>query len=201
MFLTEGRTGLLTATAIICLLIFYSLYQWKKKLALVIIAVLIPIAIIGIANHPKMKMSASVEKDARVTIWENALEVIKEKPIFGYGASSGKIAYIKQAETDPELNALFVDTSFAHPHSQFLLSMLEYGIIGLIVFTLINITPIICIKKSLRLYMFLFMLITIVQLSTEIYKYGVPIVFITLWISVFFNESDKKLCDKKEAIE
>lgn len=198
MFITEGRTGFLAANAIVGILFFYTIYNWNKKIALFSIVIILPIIAIAALQHPKIKSSENMQKDARLTIWHNAIDVISEKPILGYGASSGKIAFIKKSEDVPELRSMFPDISLAHPHSQYLQSMLEYGVIGLIIFCLMNIIPMFLMTKPLRLYFFLFIFITMIQLSTDIYKYAVPIVFFTLWVSVFFNEKgiqDKAIKD------
>lgn len=191
MLNSEGRTGFLIANAIVSMILFYTLYQWNRKIALISVVVVVPVMLVLAINHPKIQSSEHMQKDLRLSIWHNAIEVISEKPLLGHGASSGKIAFIKKAEGDPILVKIFPDITLAHPHNQYLQMMIEFGIIGISMLLLLNIVPIFLISKNLKFPFFLFIFITMGQLVTEIYKYAVPIVLFTLWVSVFFNEASR----------
>jgi len=64
---------------------------------------------------------------------------------------------------------------------------MEFGILGFLVLLFMHIYPIIVAKKQLRIFIFLFMLISVSQLMTDIYISGLSPLTFTLILVVFFN--------------
>ena len=66
---------------------------------------------------------------ARVVFYKTALELVKEKPVFGFGTSGFKSAYLAHLEQD---HPSWAETS--DPHNQYLFVWVENGLIGLLIF-------------------------------------------------------------------
>ncbi len=82
----------------------------------------------------------------RFILLRNSLELIKLKPILGWGTGSFAAAYKKFA---PEAQAK--DVKRVNPHNQYLLTWVELGLVGLISFVAILITLAIVFYKSRQL--------------------------------------------------
>lgn len=64
---------------------------------------------------------------ARLTFWNNALTLIKMKPVFGWGTGSFANAYKANINPEAAKNVYPVN-----PHNQYLLTAVETGVIGLL---------------------------------------------------------------------
>lgn len=75
---------------------------------------------------------------ARVVFWENTLQLIREKPVFGYGTGSFQREYTRHIEGK---YSDWRTTPTGDPHNQYLYILVENGVFGLLVFlTLIVVT-------------------------------------------------------------
>ena len=68
---------------------------------------------------------------ARVVFWENTLQLIREKPVFGYGTGSFEREYSRHIEGK---YSDWRTTPTADPHNQYLFILVENGVFGLLVF-------------------------------------------------------------------
>jgi O-antigen ligase len=71
----------------------------------------------------------------RLTIWKNTVQLIKTKPLLGYGIGNHKLAIMK-VETAKKMDYIVSD----HAHNDFLEMMSEIGIIGEILYILLYVT-------------------------------------------------------------
>ncbi|MEY4767728.1 MAG: hypothetical protein RL637_367, partial [Pseudomonadota bacterium] len=74
----------------------------------------------------------------RLTYWQNAIDMIKDKPILGHGTGSYVYHYLQS-------NHLMIS---ANPHNEYLMIMVQLGIVGLSIFLIYLYTQ---YKYSLRL--------------------------------------------------
>jgi O-antigen ligase len=210
LFLSEGRIGFISANLLVLIMIFVSLWRWKKILALAFSVLGIFAFAVIMYQHPRMiKSGDEFKSNIRTLLWGQAIELIKEKPVFGYGASTAADLYMKaslknQAILDvndyPIIRALELKIPRgAHPHNQFLLTTLEFGLFGLLILILLNILPVIVINKERRLYVFLIIMISVIQLMTDIYARGVPVIAFFILMTVFFCAKDDNLLKQVNA--
>jgi O-antigen ligase len=66
----------------------------------------------------------------RIIFWENTLQLIKQRPIIGYGTGAFEAAYSQQVAGKTGLQGLIT----ADPHNQFMKIVGENGLIGLMLF-------------------------------------------------------------------
>ena len=202
---TEGRIGLFTILILLGILCFY-LVSLKNKHLLIPLTTLLIIAIsIIFGNHYKMKNDIIIN-DPRIYIWEESFAMIKDKPIFGYGVSDGRTEFVNRLfsnnKVKPFLNYWFTEFPeynkySLHAHNIFLESMLEFGIIGLILIILLLNLPLILTKNKRQIFISIFILIFTLQGLTE--SPGTHLsIFILSWFLYILILTP---IDKKEAIE
>ena len=182
LILSDGRTGFFTAIFLVLAFIFYLLVKrYGKIVGIIISTVSLGLIFFAYKHHSRMNDEA-VKTEPRLVIWQVAKETILEKPLLGHGAAGGKTAFLNNGLKDKErlqYDWLIDDfvTGKAHPHNQFFLAMIEFGIIGLFVLLFIFIYPIIIAPKEKRLYIVLFLFIIAFQSVFESFVIGVPILF------------------------
>jgi O-antigen ligase/Tfp pilus assembly protein PilF len=85
-------------------------------------------------------MAGTDSVSLRLAIWQNTLEMIKERPVFGYGLGNHKIHYPKFNEKAVKEIVFSEISQPSHVHNDFLQLLAETGVIGggigLIVFVL-----------------------------------------------------------------
>lgn len=142
-FVSTSRSGYL-ALPVAAVFAFINLYGYKKIphiLGVTSIAVLlvlltsstlqqrIKLGLDEISNYQSSQTVTSM--GVRVIFYQNALELIRDKPLLGYGTSSFKSVY--SAHVAPKYQDWRGDSA-ADPHNQFLFVWLENGLIGLALF-------------------------------------------------------------------
>ena len=144
IFNEAGRAGQLTFNVFfVCYAIF--LLRSKFKFSILIILFLIIINFFSyknssifkhrvdhlthiVQNDGQKKNKNSVEKDIRYLFTKTGLELIRKKPIFGYGTGSFSSVFKLETETSYDLN------KHKTPHNNYLYILFELGFIGLIFF-------------------------------------------------------------------
>ena len=96
---------------------------------------------------------ANTSSGARLEMWKASFEVIKENPIIGVGEDNyakHQKRLIEQGKIDKFAG------NFRHPHGEYITSLVEQGLIGLLAFLLVLFTPIMfffnIIKRNLFNY-------------------------------------------------
>lgn len=90
---------------------------------------------------------ANTSSGARLEMWKASFEVIKENPIIGVGEDNyakHQKRLIEQGKIDK-----FVG-NFLHPHGEYITSLVEQGIIGLLAFIFVLLTPIMFFIKNIK---------------------------------------------------
>ena len=119
----KSRAGLIATTLIFFI---YGLINFKKKVTLLV--VLIPgIILCSFKNNEFLNRNTSTSVDDRVSIWESAIDVIKNNMLFGVGIGDYQL----------ELDRQYYLNSFDHgindrlnTHNQFLQTFVTSGLIG-----------------------------------------------------------------------
>lgn len=202
LLFSEGRVGFLIANIIVFAFLFYSFWKINKIISIFVgMALLLGLAII-VAKHERIDFR-NISKEPRVAVWKLAIGEYKEYPIFGQGASTGAGSFMDKleqnkhnlniSESDPLTIGLEKRLILcAHAHSQFLMSMIEFGIFGLIIFVALNFFPLFVIPRGFCIYIFMFVLISVSQLFTDIFQSGVSPITYCLFMLIFFRSDESE---------
>ncbi|MDE6308120.1 MAG: O-antigen ligase family protein [Bacteroidales bacterium] len=82
----------------------------------------------------------------RIVMWRKSVEAIKEKPLFGWGTGTER--------------CLLVETGYDHPHNQWLLDGIRFGLIGILALAWLFVTGFRQAYKSRNGLLTIFMLLT-----------------------------------------
>lgn len=139
VILSESRTGILAITVVSSVYLgnkYYSLFKQYRKALLLVLGVVFIALFIGLFF---LKKNSAI---GRMLIWETSLQMIVDRPLFGLGTSGFMSEYmLYQADYFTENTdspyALLAD-NVTHPFNEYLLIVIEYGVIGLLfVFTIL----------------------------------------------------------------
>ena len=200
LFISEGRTGFITANLIICIFFLYRIWFLSRKIFIPSIILSGILLLIAVSSHKRIAPNA-LNSDPRSIIWEVTIELIKEKPFFGYGASKGRQKFVEAGMNNQE----FVDRyagpfiinnplcngekglSMMHPHNLFLETLLEFGIVGLTVLLFLLFFPLTTGEINKRIYIWMFIGAFSIQAMFEtLGNHLLPILFVL--IVVLWNQ-------------
>ena len=144
IFNEAGRAGQLTLNVFfVCYAIFLLRSQFKFSILIILFLIIINFFSYKnssifkhrvdhlthiVQNDGQKKNKNSVEKDIRYLFTKTGLELIRKKPIFGYGTGSFSSVFKLETETSYDLN------KHKTPHNNYLYILFELGFIGLIFF-------------------------------------------------------------------
>lgn len=132
VILSYSRACLL-ALGVTCL--FCILAASKVKKTLIVVSLLILAVSISIFNlSPFYHERAQASTNERIKIYATAYEMIKERPVsgFGYGMEAFKQNFFKFNKLNPQNLVSPID--YSHPHNVFLDITIRLGLIGLVLF-------------------------------------------------------------------
>lgn len=167
---TDGRSGFFIGLANVCIMIIIELCRYKKWICITGAIVAFSALIMLSSLHPRLSKE-SISYDLRYSYWKSATALIKQKPILGYGMSHA------QEEFD-QVNMQYVSESskyywtvkhhhYIDCHNQYLQTLLEFGIIGLILLLAIYISPLIICWRRREWWLALFF--TIISMWQSIF--------------------------------
>jgi O-antigen ligase len=175
---TMGRVGLLHAS-IVLLCIFLRFAATKLKYLIPTLVVLL-VGAVGVGtfllsdNSLKDDIKVLNKTNPREYIWHDGVELIKESPIVGLGASTNALRVKERLLANEELCSMekFLIMNLKkehvfgmHTHNQLMQSWQEYGIIGLVAILALFVAMILLVKGSLSLS--LVSLVLFIQMVTE----------------------------------
>jgi O-antigen ligase len=141
--ISEGRSGFLAGCAVLAIIIFWELWNFKKKLAIGFL-VLAPLLFFVAVKHHRRMSDQEIKSEPRLFLWKSALPVILESPIIGHGISNAQEKYdVSRTHFQTEqfriwnINAFHLDC-----HNQYLQTGMEFGILGLILLISLYLYPI-----------------------------------------------------------
>lgn len=103
-------------------------------------------------------------KDPRLLIWQNAITVIKEKPVFGYGVGDALDVLIEEHERTGFKKAA---EERWDAHNQFLETTLQSGIIGLLLLLAAFFVPMYQAIRKRQELLFLFLMVCFINFLFE----------------------------------
>ncbi|MCX7101551.1 MAG: O-antigen ligase family protein [Methylobacter sp.] len=142
-FVSQSRSGYI-ALPVAAFFMLVNIYGYKKiphTLGILAVAIVL-ITLTSTTLQQRIKLAWEENKSSQTSenltsigvrdiFRQNTLELIKQKPIFGYGTSSFKTVYSEHAA------AKYKDwrgESVSDPHNQYLFVWLENGLVGLLIF-------------------------------------------------------------------
>lgn len=137
-----------------------------------------------IINVAQADQSRNSSTSARKTIWITALDLIKNKPFIGYGTGDAKDILVKEYGVK---GLTFLQNKRLNAHNQFLQTSLAIGLMGGAILVLMIIIPLLFSFKQ-KHYIYLgFLLIIILNASTEaILERQLGVVFYSFFNTLFF---------------
>lgn len=198
-----SRTGYLGTAIALLLLLPWAWQTNKKRFTLFVLAVLLGI---GFASMKGDALSARninslAEGGQRLVHYSNSWEMIKEKPVLGYGYGSFEKEYlihsaekVKNGQSKPEVSVL------THPHNDLLFWAIEGGItpilgILLLVFTFILLLCSFKLSKALAL---LALVVPIaLHTQTEYPLYHSALHWLVLMVLIFYVDYESETTHQK----
>ena len=167
LYLSEGRSGFLAAILLMLGFVFFEVWKMRKSIG-IIVALLIPFVFVGLASHHERMSEQMLKGEARLFLWKAAVEVVKEKPIFGNGISTAQEKYniyrdkhetaeFKVYRLDKQKNAM-VDC-----HNQYLQTTMEFGIVGLCLLLFLYVFPFFIVEERRKLFSFFLLALSAYQ--------------------------------------
>jgi O-antigen ligase len=150
LFLILIQSKIVLASFFFMLIAFVFKRFSNKKLSLTVGIVLVVIAIILFRFSNLGNLSGFHTLDTRISIWENSMEMIKEKP-FGAGAGNWQIFFPGYGLDHFDLEEIRNgETLFRQPHNDFIWMFCELGILGGLVYVASFVLLLIIIVKTMR---------------------------------------------------
>lgn len=157
-FTLQNRTGWLIFIALTVLFIFQH-FSIKKQFIFYAVSFCLLIVVFNTSDIVQNRVDQTIQnlknydiekKASRTSIglrldwYQNSFELIKEKPIFGYGTGAYQAAQRKLLDK-------FSTSPTTEPHNEFLLTTVQIGLVGLAVFLALFIDPLLRSFQLIRL--------------------------------------------------
>lgn len=167
LLVSEGRAGFLITIVLSCFIAGFELWKRLSKWGLLVACILVVIAL-GMASQHQRIRNKSIESDPRVFLWQSAGDVIKHKPVLGYGISSAQEKFdaarkLRQTDYfDHEVKTLW-PTIIIDSHNQVTQTWMEFGLIGVCLLFYLWIAPLVIVNQNKRLFVFFMLLLCVNQ--------------------------------------
>jgi len=145
VLMSDGRSGYLAMLMTLCSLFCIETWRWRKWGGIMMVIIMLVVGGLGATHHRRM---ASLEEvhDVRIELWQNALNVIKERPLLGHGMSNAQEQFYAGVEryAGETFCQIWADQlSYVDAHNQYLQILMEFGCLGLLVLLTIYLMPVI----------------------------------------------------------
>lgn len=170
---SEGRSGFLIGIILVLSFVFFEIWK-RKKIAGIVIAVLIPFVFIVLASHHKRMNENEIRKEPRIFLWKAAVSVVRENPILGNGISDAQekfdVSRVKYQSEEFKLN--WVKSPHLDCHDQYLQTTMEFGVLGLLILLFLYISPVFMASYNKRLFAFFLMFLCAYQSVFDMFVTG-----------------------------
>ena len=135
VYFTKSKSAWIAIAAEIVAFVFiYLVYRNKRSAAAYFTGmVAMMVVLVGIYLYIATGILATGSPEPRIAIWKNTVEMIKEKPVFGYGLGNHKIFYPLFHRKVVVEKLFSEETQLENVHNDFLQTGAELGIVGLII--------------------------------------------------------------------
>lgn len=142
VYVTPGRSGYLVMM-VLCATFVVSLMRGRARYALVVLVPALAALLLATSPTARHRFSEALDQmknyeqsteltpmGVRIVMWRNTLELIGQRPWFGYGTGGFEEAYRRQVAGVSGWQGQVT----SDPHNQFLKIIAEHGLLGLAVF-------------------------------------------------------------------
>jgi O-antigen ligase len=156
---SEGRSGFIMAILVTGFLLLWFLYTRSRILFWIACFLALPVAFYGISSHSRMGVE-KIKSEPRIHLFKNALTLIKERPLLGYGMQGAQFytdsIRHQRHRTDSAFVNIWYQNEMVDCHNQYLQATVEYGVVGLALLLLLLAMPLFLADREHRLFMALF---------------------------------------------
>jgi O-antigen ligase len=124
----------------------------------------------------------------RVKVWKNAINIFKDSPVYGYGFNKSQEVLMKQYQTT-NFRRAYINNFNAH--NQYLQSLIDSGIIGLLTLILMILAPLFKATKNNQDYLFFLLIIVVILIPESFFLRQNGIIFYCFF-NMFFYLSNKE---------
>lgn len=195
-----GRTGMLTMLLLLAVYLFVLLWQYRKAVAVVVGCLVLVGGLTAFLQSRRFEGNF-VKEDSRWIIWDYSMQLIRERPVVGYGLSTLSEVYVNSTSSHETMQRDFIDAyinnpgylwcnmpktmEIVHPHNVFLEYWLEAGIFGLLAVAFFFATLAMMPTKKQRLYVWMFALALLMQFMFEPIGSHLRPMFISLMVLIW----------------
>ncbi len=135
--------------------------------------------------------------DGRILVWQVCLDMIKEKPLCGYGIHGFESYYMdcqaKYLELTSDPQYAMLAGNITHPYNEFMLVAVNYGVIGLVITVCLAAILIFCLLKSMSSmkWTWIAVIAALLVFSTFSYPFNFPQSMVFLLLSIIVAAPDK----------
>ncbi|MGA0572996.1 O-antigen ligase family protein [Variovorax sp. VNK109] len=149
LFFVNGRTGYLTLAACFIVLVIFGIparWRWRALSAIVVAGVLAVASSSNLQNRVESVVrevqtheinGLDTSSGQRIEFWRNSIELLREKPLLGWGTGAYGRAFCSVAD-NPQWCRIGAES---HPHNQTLYLGVESGLLGIIAFWIFQCVP------------------------------------------------------------
>jgi hypothetical protein len=182
--LSQSRAGIIAIFVVIVIFLYHKFnHKLSKKDKRWIFTSLLAVSILLVLTLFFFKKDSAT---GRLLIWETTVNMITEKPIFGWGSNSFRSQYMShQADyfkKHPNSQFELLADNVTHPFNEYLLLTAEYGIVGLILLFVLIFT--IFKKRNEEDIIFRLSIFSILIFACFSYPFRYPFVWLILVYSL-----------------
>jgi len=203
VYMTPGRSGYL-AFMVVTVYLGYLLFRAKLYKMLSVVFLLSstllltsPLVVERIELGVKEMQHvdpANIESSSmgmRMVLWKHTIELIKDRPLLGFGTGGFEEAYSQKIKDNPEW-----EKNIMHdPHNQFLKIWVEMGMLGLIVFLSMLASSL--FQKSSKMYFHLGIGVLLAWCATSLFSSHFSTFtegrFIYIWLGIMLASESNKI--------
>jgi O-antigen ligase len=203
VYMTPGRSGYL-AFMVVTVYFGYLLFREKqyKILSLVLLlssTILLTSPLVrdrielGVKEMQHFDTSniESSSMGLRMTVWKNTIELIKDRPLLGFGTGGFEEAYSKKIKDNPKWEKHLMHD----PHNQFLKILAEMGMLGLMVF--LGMLASSLFQKASKIYFHLGIGVLLAWCATSLFSSHFSTFtegrFIYIWLGIMLASESNKI--------
>jgi len=164
LLISEGRSGFIAGLFLLLIIVFNEIRKKKKIIGIILSIIVVLTTLVVAINHQGMS-EKSFEAENRLFLWKSAFSVIKESPIIGQGISDAQVHFdeARKIYQTEEYRLFFINCKVLDSHNQFLQTIMEFGLFGLLILIFIYIFPPIIADKGRKLFSVMLMFLCILQ--------------------------------------
>ena len=194
LFISEGRTGFTEASLLIMSFVFIEIWKKNRKVAIGLVLI-IPLVLFGLFSHHKRMSEKDLQTEPRIYLWQSAVSLIKEKPVFGFGVSNSQEEFdIERTKFQTEEFRIWsIDIKHIDSHNQFLQTTMEFGFCGLLILLIVYVFPIFIVERKKLLLTLMIVGISLYHSIFDMFMTGQFGLIFCILISLLLLTKDRNL--------